>query len=70
MSSACMLLAGLVPGRHTFNSLLEAHAAAGDVPAAHDMYDQMKDLSIKADHCTFIALFMVSDTCTAWHAGL
>lgn len=47
-------------GRHTFNALLEAHAAAGDIVAAKDMYDAMMNRGIKADHCTFIALFMVS----------
>ena len=54
-----MATAGLVAGRHTFNALVEAHAAAGDVMAAKNMYDTMMDRGIKADHCTFIALFMV-----------
>lgn len=51
--------AGLVGGRHTFNALLEAHAAASDIMAAKDIYDTMVERGIKADHCTFIALFMV-----------
>ena len=55
-----MLLAGVVPNRHTFNAMLEAHAAAGDATSAKDVYDTMKDHRIKADHCTFIALFKVS----------
>lgn len=63
MNCATILLdlvaAGVVAGRHTFNALLEAHAAAGDVLAARDMYETMIDRGVKADHCTFIALFMV-----------
>ena len=51
--------AGVVPGRHSFNALLEAHAAAADVQGAAANYEMMKDHGIKADHCTFIALFMV-----------
>lgn len=52
--------AGVVAGRYTFNALLEGHSAAGNVRGAADVYDTMKDYGVKADHCTFIALFMVT----------
>ena len=67
MTSPPVCCADILPGRYTFNALLQAHSAAGDAQGAADVYDTMKDHGIKADHCTFIALFMVS-TCS--HASL
>ena len=52
--------AGVIAGRYTFNALLEAYAAAGDVDGAANVYETMKDRGVKADQCTFIPLFMVS----------
>jgi len=60
LTGICVCYAGILPGRYTFNALLQAHSAAGDAQGAADVYDTMKDHGIKADHCTFIALFMVS----------
>ena len=61
-----VMLAGVVPGQHTFNALLEAHAADGHVASARDVYETMKDHGIRADHCTFIALFQVSTRTVIW----
>lgn len=50
---------GISPDRFTFNALLEAHAAAGNLEGASQIYDAMAQRRIPPDICTFIALFQV-----------
>lgn len=51
---------GILPGCYTFNAMLEAHAASGNVQGTMDVFAEMKQHGVKPDHCTFIALFAVS----------
>ncbi len=53
------VIAGIAPDRFTFNALLEAHAAVGNLEGASQIYDAMSQRRILPDICTFIALFQV-----------
>ncbi len=53
------VLTGIAPDRFTFNALLEAHAAVGNLEGASQIYDAMSQRRIVPDICTFIALFQV-----------
>lgn len=59
---ACVA-AGILPDHYTYNAMLGAYAAAGDVQATADVFAEMKQHGVKPDHCTFIALFGVSLGC-------